>query len=134
MTVFMFNQKCKNLMAIGIHAVRVTFADAVLCAVCGALYGMVFGGFGAQVRHDFSGMYAFTGSCATVGFAIGVAIGAFHEVTRLRNLHRAAPRMAARDSTRGGVQMTENSMRGLPTNPLFVGTSKSPPRVTALGG
>ena len=66
MITFMLNRNLRKLLSLGYHAIRVTFADAVLCAACGALYGIVFGGFGAQARNELtlSGVFSIGGRSA----------------------------------------------------------------------
>lgn len=51
--------------------------DAALCAVCGFLYGLVFGGIGAKVHHDFPTILTIAGSTALVGFGIGIVGSVF---------------------------------------------------------
>ncbi len=96
MFVSIMNPKCRNLMSFGIHAIRVTFADAILCAVSGALFGMVWGGFCAQARHDQTAIYTSTGIYAFVGFLIGATVGALRELSLLRELRRRHSERAAR--------------------------------------
>ena len=54
MSTLKLNQMFRQLVCLAHRAVRATLADAVLCSACGALYGIVFSGFGAQVRHEFT--------------------------------------------------------------------------------
>ncbi len=84
MNVFLSNRVCRKLIVLGNHVVRVTFADAVLCAVCGMLYGTVLGGFGAQARNQLSHseLLSMAGYYAAIGFTIGMAVGFVREVSR----------------------------------------------------
>ena len=50
---------------------RVVGADAILGAVCGALYGTVFGGFGPLVRDETLRILWVAGGCAVLGLVIG---------------------------------------------------------------
>lgn|GEM_PF-6920221 len=96
MNAIMLKQMCHKLMLLGVHAIRVTFADGILCGACGALYGIVFGGFGAQARNEMtlSSLFFIGGLCAIIGFAIGAAVGVFNEVVRTRSIRRQSLRQA----------------------------------------
>ena len=140
MKTFMLNQNCRKLLSLGHYAVRVTFADAVLCAVCGALYGIVLGGFGAQARNTLtvSGIFSMGGTCAMVGFAVGAAIGVFGEVSRVRNLRQRLSERANRNVANSIEQRQSRAPETLKTSitqyPLMVIPGTQRPRVTALGG
>ena len=137
MNALMMNPKSNKFASFVIHAIRVTFADAILYAVCGALYGMVLAGFGAQVRHQFSlsGIFSIAGNCAMVGFAVGAAVGAFSEVMRARNLRRRlsdrATRTALRFAKRPQADVPEVSMKSVSKNALIVVAGKGQPRIAA---
>jgi hypothetical protein len=140
MRVLQLNSKCRNLMSFAIHAVRVTFADGTLCAVCGGLYGMVFGGFGAMVRHELSvsRMFSVTIYCAIIGFAIGAAVGAVREISRALKLRQRsferATRTAANFSERQRSRMPQVSTRGVAQNSLICIAEKTQSRITAISG
>ena len=138
MNTFMLNRNFRKLLSLGNYAVRVTFADAVLCAVCGALYGIVFGGFGAQARNELtlSGVFSIGGTCAMIGFAIGATVAALKEVSRVRKVCRRVSERSPRTAATFPVQrhLSEALMTGVIQNPLIVVSGKVQPRITALGG
>ena len=70
----------RKLRAIARSFVRVTALDAVLGAVCGGLYGMVFGGLGALVHNEAWRLFSIAGRCALAGFAVGASLGLLRSV------------------------------------------------------
>ena len=140
MNVLMLNRKCHQFVSFGIYAVRVIFADAVLCAVCGALYGIVFGGFGAQARNQLtvSGIFSIAATCGMIGFAIGALIGTVREVSRARSLRQRLTERATQPVATFPEQrqsrLSESSMTAVIQNPLSIVPAKAQPRITALGG
>jgi len=140
MKVLQLNWKFRNLISFGIHAVRVTFADAALCAICGGLYGMVFGGFGAMARHELSvsRMFSISIHCAVIGFTFGVAVGAVREVSRVWTIRRHSFERAARTTARFSEgqrpRMPEVLTRGVTQNSLICLAEKTQPRIRAISG
>ena len=122
MTTLMQCRKCHKLVSSGIHAIRVTFADTILCAGCGGLYGMVFGSFGAQARNELtvSGMLTITGTWAMYGVVMAVAMGLVREILRVRRSFRIEAIRERRFSVKPipriseiyGIPATKTSMPG----------------------
>ena len=80
MKMMMLNWKCRSIGWFGIHSVRETLGDAVLCGVCGFLYGIIFGGLGAQVCHETSRIFWIAGISALGGCAMGTLFGVLGNV------------------------------------------------------
>lgn len=97
MRSYMLISKTRKIAGMAGRLVRLTALDAVLGAVCGALYGIVFGGFGALVRDQSSQMFWTGGKCAVAGFAIGLFVGLAQAA-----LERLKERTAEFSSTDGG--------------------------------
>ena len=55
-------------------------ADAALGAVCGALYGISFGGFGPLVHGEIWRIFSIAGTCALAGLALGALGSALQRV------------------------------------------------------
>ncbi len=131
MNMLMSNQECRKLVSSGAHALRVIFADAILCAVCLGLYGIVFGGLRAQARYELTplGLISIGGIWAFIGLVIGAAVGIVRVVSIATQFHQRSL-----ERTIGSVRKRETSMRRLPQNALIVVAAKSQPRISALGG
>jgi hypothetical protein len=54
--------------------IKWTFADALLGAVCGGLYGLIFGGLGVML-HEPWGVVSTSGYCAVAGAAASALVG-----------------------------------------------------------
>jgi hypothetical protein len=80
----------QRLSSFACHAFSAMIGDAILCAIAGALYGIVFGGFGAQTRDELtmSGMLVLGTTCGIFGFAVGAVIGMIRELTQIHNVHQ----------------------------------------------
>ncbi len=121
-----------------VSGIRTTGPDALLGAACGALYGMVFGGFGALVRDDVSRILLIAGICALAGFAVGAAAGA------MRGLFEKSKTKSAADSSGSfGQAEAPNTRRPIYAGPVIGAdqqnhlpaiAAKSRPRVTAIAG
>ena len=131
MNKLMLNQKCGKLVSSGAHAVRVMCADAILCAVCLGLYGMVFGGLRAQVRYELttSGLVSITGTWAAIGLVIGASVGIVRIISRAIKFHQRSFVRKTRT-----VRFSEGFRTRLPRNALIMVAAKSQPRISALGG
>ena len=129
MNMLLLNRKCRKLVSSGAHAIRVTYADAILCTVCMGLYGMVFGGLRSQVRYELttSGLISITGTWAAIGLAVGAAIGIVRVVSRSIKFHQRSLVRKARI-----IRNPETATTRLPQNALIVVAAKS--RISALGG
>lgn len=60
---------------------RAIWVDAVLCAACGSLFGMVYGAFGTQVHQEFWRAFQFAGLGLFLGGVIGTAVGMARQVS-----------------------------------------------------
>lgn len=127
-----------NVAAFAVSGIRMTGLDALLGAACGALYGMVFGGFGALVRDDLARIFLIAGICAVAGFAVGAAAGAMRGLFEKSKTRSAAASSGSVDQSespamRHPVHATPVIGAG-PQNHLPAIAAKSRARVTAVAG
>jgi len=66
-----------SMRIIALRAVRTMAIDGSLGAACGALYGFVFGGFGAVVNSEPERLISIAGYYALCGAVAGAVVGAW---------------------------------------------------------
>lgn len=118
--------------------VRMTALDALLGATCGALFGMVFGGFGAVIHHDTLRIILIIGNCALAGLVLGALTGAMRSAMNGLNRTNSESRPDnvfgnGASIVRGGVHSSAKA-GSLIQSPAKVIPIKVGPRVTAIAG
>lgn len=75
MKSILLNWKRRTVTWMKTDIIRETFSDAVLYAICGLLYGIIFAGLGAQLHRNISTILTIACTGAFGGLVIGMASG-----------------------------------------------------------
>lgn len=60
---------------------RAIWVDALLCAACGSLFGMVYGAFGTQVHQEFWRAFQLAALGLFTGGAVGTVVGVVRQIS-----------------------------------------------------